>query len=150
MQKKPPLLQSLAASIQACAQSITAYCDEVHYPQASFEPDAPSILLPSTAPQHLLEAQQTLLESVVQLQHLAFDVSDFLPCQQVYVPICLPLAPPLPQLTLHSNSINNSPPCNGFATSTSSPTFPLPRRSPTPLSPLLPPFLSPSSAASLQ
>ncbi|KAK0510434.1 hypothetical protein JMJ35_006866 [Cladonia borealis] len=84
MQKEPPLLQSLAASIHACAQSITAYCDEVHYPQASFEPDAPSTLLPSTAPQHLLDAQETLLESVVQLQHLAFDVSDFLPCQQVY------------------------------------------------------------------
>ncbi|MCJ1366857.1 hypothetical protein MMC16_005987 [Acarospora aff. strigata] len=76
-------LEALAARICSSAKTISAYCEETNYPHRSFDRDAPSTMLPRTAPQHILVAQQTVLEAAYKIQQLATDASDYLGRQAV-------------------------------------------------------------------
>ena len=78
-------LEALAARICSSAKTISAYCEETNYPHRSFDRDAPSTMLPRTAPQHILVAQQTVLEAAYKIQQLATDASDYLGRQAVQV-----------------------------------------------------------------
>ncbi|KZF26356.1 S-adenosyl-L-methionine-dependent methyltransferase [Xylona heveae TC161] len=72
-------LESFAQQICVASKIISAYCQSSGYPHPSFDTEAPSITIPSSAPQYILSARQTLVEAALKIQQLATEPSDYLP-----------------------------------------------------------------------
>lgn len=81
---KPPL-ESYAEQICTSAKIISAYCAESGYPHPSFDPQAPSITLPSTAPQNVLLARQHMITTALKIQQLGVEPSEYLPHLAIHV-----------------------------------------------------------------
>ncbi|TAQ84671.1 hypothetical protein B7494_g7015 [Chlorociboria aeruginascens] len=61
----------------------SAYCSSNGYPNPSFDPQAPSITIPPTAPLHVLVARETILSSALKIKQLVVEPSDYLRYQAV-------------------------------------------------------------------
>lgn len=80
-----PPLESYAQDICAAAKLIDVYCLSAGLPYPSFDQEAPSITLPSTAPINILEARQKLVASAFKIQQLATEPSEFVPRLAIHV-----------------------------------------------------------------
>ncbi|KAG0644952.1 O-methyltransferase [Hyphodiscus hymeniophilus] len=72
-------IEAYADEICSAAKIIAGYCALEKIPQPSFEPHAPSVTLPPSAPTHVLEARQRLIGAAAKIQQLATEPSEFLP-----------------------------------------------------------------------
>jgi 6-hydroxytryprostatin B O-methyltransferase len=80
-----PPLEAYAEEICTAAKIISAYCVENGLPHPSFGAQAPSVTLPSTAPQNVLIARQTIQMASLKIQQLATEPNEYLPYQAVHV-----------------------------------------------------------------
>src|SRR5437762_10564195 len=84
MRKQSPL-ESLAEQICSAAKAITVYCQSNDHPHPSFDGDSTIETLPSSAPQDILSARQTIVEAALKIQQLATEPNQYLPCLAVHV-----------------------------------------------------------------
>ncbi|KAJ5151389.1 uncharacterized protein N7482_010641 [Penicillium canariense] len=75
----PSHLESLAETISAASKVISGYCTLEENPQPSLGPDAPSVVLPHTAPEYVRQARQQLLSAAKEAIQLAAEPSEYLP-----------------------------------------------------------------------
>jgi len=80
-----PLLKTYAKRIDAAVEAITTYCASEGLPQPSFDPRAPCVTLPSTAPLAVQDARQDLIASAARIQHLVTEPAEYLPSLQIHV-----------------------------------------------------------------
>src|SRR5436853_1352055 len=104
---KPPL-ETYAEQICKSAKIISAYCVEIGYPQPSFDPQAPTITLPPSAPQNVLSARQMMITAAFKVQQLAAEPREYLPNLAIHVSCNISLilsckSQSVSQLTLLSN-----------------------------------------------
>jgi 6-hydroxytryprostatin B O-methyltransferase len=96
-------LEAYAAEICAAAKIVSAYCVENGLPHPSFDAQAPSVTLPSTAPSNVLRARQTIQTASLKIHQLATEPNEYLPYQAVHVSPPLFTAPySLPQALCHN------------------------------------------------
>ncbi|KAI4166339.1 MAG: hypothetical protein LQ342_000229 [Letrouitia transgressa] len=72
-------LETYAEEICSAAKAISGWCLLEGLPQPSFDPQAPSVTLPPTAPQNVLNARQQLINASTKVQQLATEPSEYLP-----------------------------------------------------------------------
>ncbi|KAL8661128.1 MAG: hypothetical protein Q9202_005890 [Teloschistes flavicans] len=77
-------LESLAEQICTSSKIVSAYCLTSGHPQPSFDVEAPNVTLPSTAPQEVLAARQTIINASWKIRQLAIEPSEFLPYQAIH------------------------------------------------------------------
>jgi 6-hydroxytryprostatin B O-methyltransferase len=80
-----PPLQAYAKAINLAVETITSYLTTEGVPQPSFDPKAPSVTIPSTAPLAVQDARQQLIASAAAIQKLATEPAEFLPNLAVHV-----------------------------------------------------------------
>lgn len=80
-----PPLEVYAKEICAAAKIISAYCLEHGLPHPSFDAQAPSVTLPSTAPPGVLRARQTIHTASLKIQQLATEPNEYLSYQAVHL-----------------------------------------------------------------
>lgn len=80
-----PLLQTYAEDICSAVQTISTYCTSEALPHPSFDPQAPSITIPSTAPLSVQNAREKLIASAAGIQRLATEPAEYLPNLAIYV-----------------------------------------------------------------
>lgn len=80
-----PLLQTYADDISAAVKTISAYCTSEGVSHPSFDPQAPSVTIPPTAPLSVQNARQTLVASAAEIQRLATEPAEYLPNLAIYV-----------------------------------------------------------------
>jgi 6-hydroxytryprostatin B O-methyltransferase len=81
----PTQLETYAEQICSAAKQISAWCALNNHPHPSFDRQAPTITLPTSAPQKILTARQTLIESAFKIQQLATEPNEYLPRLAVHV-----------------------------------------------------------------
>ncbi|KAL8795412.1 MAG: hypothetical protein Q9195_002153 [Heterodermia aff. obscurata] len=74
-----PLLQAYAEEIRDAAEIISSYCSSQEIPHPSFHPQAPSVTIPSSAPDAVQNARRKLVASAAAAQQLATEPADYLP-----------------------------------------------------------------------
>ncbi|KAJ6127770.1 hypothetical protein N7471_008987 [Penicillium samsonianum] len=72
-------LEGLAETISAAAKVISGYCTLDESPHPSLSPDAPSVVLPHTAPEYVRQARQQLLSAAKEALQVAAEPSEYLP-----------------------------------------------------------------------
>lgn len=80
-----PLLQTYAEDILSAVNTISAYCTDEGLPHPSFDPQAPSVTIPSTASLSVQNARQKLIASAAGIQRLATEPAEYLPNLAIYV-----------------------------------------------------------------
>ena len=80
-----PLLQTYAKEISSAVETISAYCTSERLPHPSFDPQAPGVTIPSTAPPAVQDARQKLVASAAGIQKLATEPAEYLPNLAIYV-----------------------------------------------------------------
>ena len=78
-------LSRFAKDVSFAADTITAYCSKQRLPQPSFDPSAPSITIPSTAPLAVRDARQKLIASASAIQQLASEPAEYVPNFAIHV-----------------------------------------------------------------
>lgn len=78
-------LETYAEEICSAAKAISGWCLLEGLPQPSFDPQAPSVTLPPTAPQNVLNARQQLINASTKVQQLATEPSEYLPSLATHV-----------------------------------------------------------------
>ncbi len=91
-----PLLQAYAKDISSAAETISIYCASNNIPNPSFNPEAPSVTINSTAPLLVQDARQKLIASAVAIQRLATEPAEYLPNLAIQVRSM----PPFPSMSL--------------------------------------------------
>ena len=81
-------LEAYAEDICSAAKAISGWCVLEGIPQPSFDPQAPAITIPPTAPQSVLNARQQLITASTKVQQLATEPSEYLPNLATHV--CYP------------------------------------------------------------
>jgi len=72
-------LQTYAKDISAAVETMSTYCTSEGLPQPSFDPQAPSVTIPSTAPLVVQDARQKLIASAAGIQQLVTEPAEYLP-----------------------------------------------------------------------
>ena len=80
-----PPLQAYAKHISLAAETISNYCASNNIPHPSFDPGAPSVTIPSSAPLHVLDARQKLVASAAKVQQLSTEPGEYLPNLAIHV-----------------------------------------------------------------
>ncbi len=80
-----PPLEAYAKEICSAAKIISGYCASENIPHPSFDPQAPSITIPSEAPQNVQRARQTIITNASKIQQLATEPSEYLPNLAIHV-----------------------------------------------------------------
>jgi hypothetical protein len=80
-----PPLETYAKVINLAVETITSYLTSESIPQPSFDPKAPSVTIPTTAPIAIQDARQQLIASAAAIQKLATEPAEFLPNLAVHV-----------------------------------------------------------------
>lgn len=80
-----PLLQTYAKDISSAVETISTYCTSEGLPHPSFNPQAPSVTIPSTAPLAVQDARQKLIASAAGIQRLATEPAEYLPNLAIHV-----------------------------------------------------------------
>lgn len=90
-----PLLQTYAKEISSAVETISAYCTSEGLPHPSFDPQAPAVTIPSTAPLAVQDARQKLVASAAGIQKLATEPAEYLPNLAIYVRSAHPFLVPV-------------------------------------------------------
>jgi hypothetical protein len=90
-----PPLETYAKVINLAVETITSYLTSEGVPQPSFDPKAPSVTIPPTAPLAVQDARQQLIASAAAIQKLATEPAEFLPNLAVHVGASSPFFPSL-------------------------------------------------------
>ena len=72
-------LEDLSQIISKNASIVSQYLGDHNLPQPSFESDGPSVIVPSSAPQSVQKARQSLIASCLELLQLAIGPTEYLP-----------------------------------------------------------------------
>ena len=80
-----PPLQTYVNEISAAAETITAYCDENALPHPAFDPEAPAITIPPTAPLDIQAARQKIIASAAMIQQVVLEPAEYLPNLAIHV-----------------------------------------------------------------
>lgn len=72
-------LEELSKKISENASIVSQYLGENHLPQPSLNSDGPSTVVPSSSPQSVQQARQTLIAASLETLQLAIGPSEFLP-----------------------------------------------------------------------
>ena len=87
-------LQTYAKTINLAVETITSYLTSEGLPQPSFDPKAPSVTIPSSAPLAVQDARQQLIASAAAIQKLATEPAEYLPNLAVHVRASSSFFPP--------------------------------------------------------
>lgn len=72
-------LEQLSKKISENASIVSQYLGENYLPQPSLDSDGPSTVIPSSSPQSVQQARQTLIAASLETLQLAIGPSEFLP-----------------------------------------------------------------------
>jgi 6-hydroxytryprostatin B O-methyltransferase len=82
-------LREYANSIIEAVEVIDSYCKSEGIPYPSFDTQAPSVTIPTSAPLTVQDARQKLIASAIRVQQLATEPANYLPSLAIHV--CVPL-----------------------------------------------------------
>lgn len=74
-----PPLQTYVNEISAAAETLTAYCAENSLPHPAFDPEAPSTIVPPSAPLDVQAARQKIIASSTRIQQVVLEPTEYLP-----------------------------------------------------------------------
>ena len=80
-----PPLQTYVNEISAAADTITAYCAENALPHPAFDPEAPAVTIPPTAPLDVQAARQKIIASAARIQQVVTEPAEYLPNLAIHV-----------------------------------------------------------------
>lgn len=80
-----PPLQTYVNEISAAADTITVYCAENALPHPAFDPEAPAVTIPPTAPLEVQAARQKIIASAARIQQVVTEPAEYLPNLAIHV-----------------------------------------------------------------